>query len=39
LHAEPLFRLGKEKPMKMDVYERITSRIVADLEQGVRPWL
>lgn len=25
--------------MKQDVYEKITSRIVADLEQGVRPWL
>jgi antirestriction protein ArdC len=25
--------------MKQDVYERITNRIVADLEQGVRPWL
>jgi len=25
--------------MKTDVYKRITSRIVADLEQGVRPWL
>lgn len=25
--------------MKADVYERITSRIVAELEQGVRPWL
>lgn len=25
--------------MKQDLYERITSRIVADLEQGVRPWL
>lgn len=25
--------------MKTDVYERITSRIVAELEQGVRPWL
>lgn len=24
--------------MKTDVYERITNRIVADLEQGVRPW-
>jgi antirestriction protein ArdC len=22
-----------------DVYERITAKIVADLEQGVRPWL
>lgn len=25
--------------MKSDIYERITSRIVAELEQGVRPWL
>jgi len=25
--------------MKADVYERITSRIVTELEQGVRPWL
>lgn len=25
--------------MKTDVHERITSRIVAELEQGVRPWL
>lgn len=25
--------------MKLDVYERITAKIVADLEQGVRPWL
>ena len=24
--------------MKQDVYERITNRIVAELEQGVRPW-
>ena len=24
--------------MKQDVYERVTDRIVADLEQGVRPW-
>ncbi|HTZ80434.1 MAG TPA: ArdC-like ssDNA-binding domain-containing protein, partial [Stellaceae bacterium] len=24
--------------MKADVYERITSRIVSELEQGVRPW-
>ena len=23
---------------KIDVYEKITSRIVMDLEQGVRPW-
>ena len=25
--------------MKTDVYERITNQIVAELEQGVRPWL
>jgi antirestriction protein ArdC len=25
--------------MKQDVYERITNRIVEELEQGVRPWL
>lgn len=25
--------------MKQDVYERITTKIVADLEQGVRPWM
>jgi len=25
--------------MKADVYTRITSKIVADLEQGVRPWM
>ncbi len=25
--------------MKEDVYERITDAIVAELEQGVRPWL
>lgn len=25
--------------MKQDVYERITAKIVASLEQGVRPWL
>ena len=24
--------------MKQDIYERITSKIVADLQQGVRPW-
>jgi antirestriction protein ArdC len=31
-------KLG-EKAMKTDVYERITASIVADLEQGVRPWM
>lgn len=25
--------------MKQDIYERITTRIIADLEQGVRPWM
>lgn len=25
--------------MKQDVYTRVTDRIIADLEQGVRPWL
>ena len=25
--------------MKADIYERITNRIVADLEQGVRSWV
>ena len=24
---------------RSDVYERVTARIVADLEQGTRPWL
>jgi len=24
---------------KQDVYTRITNKIVADLEQGVRPWM
>ncbi|MGX1324752.1 antirestriction protein ArdC [Bradyrhizobium sp. USDA 377] len=38
LHAQPLLRLG-ERSVKADVYERITSRIVAELEQGLRPWL
>tara|TARA_B100000614_G_scaffold52546_1_gene45268 strand:+ start:19 stop:216 length:198 start_codon:yes stop_codon:yes gene_type:complete len=25
--------------MKTDIYQRVTDRILADLEQGVRPWL
>ena len=25
--------------MNTDVYTRVTQKIVADLEQGVRPWL
>jgi antirestriction protein ArdC len=27
------------KPMRTDIYQKITDRIVADLERGVRPWL
>ena len=27
------------KAPRLDVYERVTSRIVADLESGTRPWL
>src|SRR5208282_6059057 len=25
--------------IRTDVYERVTARIIADLEQGIRPWL
>ena len=25
--------------MHMDVYNRVTQKIIADLEQGVRPWM
>ena len=28
-----------EKPPKQDVYTRITAKIVASLEEGVRPWI
>ncbi|WP_175493799.1 ArdC-like ssDNA-binding domain-containing protein [Microvirga guangxiensis] len=34
----PLLRLG-ERPKNVDVYERITIPVVAELEQGARPWL
>ncbi|WP_454858769.1 ArdC family protein [Rhizobium binxianense] len=30
---------NKEKGSRIDVYTRITERIVADLEKGVRPWV
>ena len=30
---------GTSKSPREDVYSRVTSRIVADLEQGARPWL
>jgi antirestriction protein ArdC len=29
----------KWKPMRTDIYRKITDRIVAELEQGVRPWM
>lgn len=29
----------KEEKPRVDIYARITDRIVADLEQGVRPWM
>lgn len=29
----------KPTQSRVDVYSRVTSRIIADLEQGVRPWL
>jgi antirestriction protein ArdC len=28
-----------EQPMRADVYQKITDRIVAELERGVRPWM
>lgn len=30
---------GKETKSRADIYARITDRIVADLERGVRPWI
>lgn len=32
-------RSGNEKGARIDVYARITDKIVADLEKGVRPWM
>ena len=29
----------KEKSLRADIYERITEKIVADLEKGARPWI
>ena len=29
----------KEEKPRADIYARITDRIVADLERGVRPWV
>lgn len=28
-----------EEPLRKDVYTRVTERIIADLEQGIRPWM
>jgi antirestriction protein ArdC len=30
---------SKGEPMRADVYQKITDRIVRDLERGVRPWM
>lgn len=32
-------RQGDSKPARIDVYSRVTNRIVEQLEQGVRPWM
>ena len=32
-------RISVAAPARADVYAKVTSRIIADLEQGVRPWL
>src|SRR4051794_34489858 len=31
--------IAAEVPLPKDVYTRVTERIVADLEQGIRPWM
>lgn len=31
-------RIASSRPERIDLYGQITTRIVADLEQGVRPW-
>ncbi|MDR4483169.1 MAG: ArdC-like ssDNA-binding domain-containing protein [Nitrospirales bacterium] len=30
---------SEEKTSRQDIYTRVTDKIVADLEQGVRPWM
>src|SRR5205823_13217868 len=32
-------RFGRRKPMKTDLYQKVTNQIVSSLEQGVRPWM
>lgn len=32
-------RTSAAAPLRADIYTRVTNRILADLEQGVRPWL
>ncbi|MEW8046678.1 MAG: ArdC-like ssDNA-binding domain-containing protein, partial [Candidatus Thiodiazotropha sp.] len=31
--------MTKNSAARQDVYTRVTDKIVADLEQGVRPWM
>jgi hypothetical protein len=38
LHAQ-LTNQEKEKPMKQDIYQKVTDKIIADLEQGELTWL
>ena len=30
---------GDSRPARIDVYSRVTNRIIEQLEQGVRPWM
>ena len=37
LQAQPGFK--RRKPMKTDLYNKVTDQIVSSLEQDVRPWM
>jgi antirestriction protein ArdC len=37
LQAQPGFK--RRKPMKTDLYNKVTDQIITSLEQGVRPWM
>ena len=37
--SETTTATSEPKPARIDVYERVTNRIVEQLEQGVRPWM
>ena len=37
LQAQPGFK--RRKPMKTDLYNKVTGQIVSSLERGVRPWM